>query len=830
MAPSKHKHFDIDASIVFQLGEDLITDVVQALVELAKNAYDADATYVKITVDTNSEVTDERSYFRGTKGFVLIEDNGTGMDDEAIQKGWLTISKSPKREMKRNNLTTSKGRTPLGDKGLGRLGAQRLGSNIELFTTQRGTSKTHHVGWNWQAFRKSQTLMQVPIEWETIEGSQRRGTRLLISGLREAEQWQGNAFDRVSSELSQMISPYSKFQDFSIQGTVNGKELELAEVSERVRKGAQVRYKLHFNEGTFRIDGRARLDLIRPNSKSDLESFEQLVDVDGGAAFFDYLESLNQAPRFSLKRSRSQSWFVEYSRQLAFDEIDKLERESKSESRPAPPFSPGPFTAEIDAFDLGAAAASKQSVFDTISEYRKHIKTISGVRIYRDGFGVRVDRDWLGLGKQWTGASSYYGLKPDNTLGYVAISARENAALVETTDREGFKDSPALRNFLRLFEVFVEFAHESQEFLRRGWLSFKKENERQIAAVSPATTPEELAESVSSGLKRVANYQQAIASTQTHLSNTSAESDATLKQLALDAAGNTVFVKQCKQVQNELRASFSEVQQLLEEVRNEVSQASRLHDVQRVVESQIAGIREQLLQGVEAMSLGLTTEVLAHEIANICDQLSSRNTEIGRYLSRNRVADEKLISYVEHVRSTTNGLRKQLSHLTPSLKYARSKRRLIELAPYLNELKEYHTSRWSTSPLSMRLEIIEPMSVKLNQGLLTQVLDNLILNSDYWLKEDIAAKRMDSGIITVRLAPPHILVFDNGIGIDPNVESSLFEPFVSCKRDGRGLGLFVAKQLLDSEGCEIRLRPRRNGFKRLFQFEIDLSECIQNDG
>ena len=41
-------HFEIHASVVFQLGESLITDSVQALTELVKNSYDADASYCKV--------------------------------------------------------------------------------------------------------------------------------------------------------------------------------------------------------------------------------------------------------------------------------------------------------------------------------------------------------------------------------------------------------------------------------------------------------------------------------------------------------------------------------------------------------------------------------------------------------------------------------------------------------------------------------------------------------------------------------------------------------------------------------------------------------------
>ncbi len=87
-------HFDIDASIVFQLGEDLITDVVQALVELVKNSYDADATHAKVTVNTEGAVPDERSFFPDAKGYILIEDNGVGMDAATLRQAWLRLTGS----------------------------------------------------------------------------------------------------------------------------------------------------------------------------------------------------------------------------------------------------------------------------------------------------------------------------------------------------------------------------------------------------------------------------------------------------------------------------------------------------------------------------------------------------------------------------------------------------------------------------------------------------------------------------------------------------------------------------------------------------------------
>ena len=98
--------------VVFQLGESLVTDPVQALLELVKNSYDADATFVSIDVDTHAGDG-------GLQGRITVVDNGIGMSKQTILDGWLTISVSPKAAMKKAGQTSARlHRVPLGDKGV----------------------------------------------------------------------------------------------------------------------------------------------------------------------------------------------------------------------------------------------------------------------------------------------------------------------------------------------------------------------------------------------------------------------------------------------------------------------------------------------------------------------------------------------------------------------------------------------------------------------------------------------------------------------------------------------------------------------------------------
>ena len=197
-------HFDIHASVVFQLGQDLITDEVQALVELVKNAYDADSTYAKVTVDTKAS-PGEGSAFPNALGYIRIEDNGTGMSPEDVRRGWLTISNSLKRAFKAQGMTTGRGRTPLGDKGLGRLGAQRLGYNMEIFTRPAGSPVEYHVSYSWRQFQSEELLSHVGVQFEELPPQREQGTTLIISDLNNSNIWVGDECHRTISELTSRV-------------------------------------------------------------------------------------------------------------------------------------------------------------------------------------------------------------------------------------------------------------------------------------------------------------------------------------------------------------------------------------------------------------------------------------------------------------------------------------------------------------------------------------------------------------------------------------------------------------------------------------------------
>ena len=332
---------------------------------------------------------------------------------------------------------------------------------------------------------------------------------------------------------------------------------------------------------------------------------------------------MKKAGLFSLEQLSDEGWFAQYKTNRYFDDLDGL---VSVEGKPA---NPGPFRGEIDFFSLGIESSSEQTVFDTAAKYRQLIGKLSGIRVYRDGFGVRVAPDWLDLGKQWTKGGSYYGLKPHNTLGYIAISARDNRQLEETTDREGFRNNPYYRNFYELLRQFVEFSGQAQAFLRRGWTEFQKAHKRALAQVPDDSKPEAISTSITNSLGKAAVYRSALSGISFRLRQSVESGREVVDALRLAGIGDG-HGEATPDNFAQLAKLVAEVEDINTRVEGYLAELSQLETKSVVLTDQIGSLREQIQQVHEIIALGLTAEALSHEIDNVASQLAQRNQQLVR--------------------------------------------------------------------------------------------------------------------------------------------------------------------------------------------------------
>jgi len=825
MSQRLEEHFRIDPVVVFKLGQELISDELQALLELVKNSYDADASYVRVRIDTQG--MPERLILEDDlerPGFIEIDDDGTGMDLESVRNGWLLIARSQKAEFKEQRRETAKGRTPLGDKGLGRLGAQRLGWGLQLETKTEKEKQALVVAFSWEDFFTASTLDEVDVRVERRATEKPHGTKIVVSELERPEQWRGEkSITQLQKGLSQVISPYEGVAGFTIAIEVDGIGIDLQTINRRVLDTSHLHYDILFDGKKLKLKGKAALSLFRPSGSDKRDAFAKYVEADNGAEFYQRLLGTSAAESFKLKKG-SGRWFVTFEQTQALGSVVAGLPLDKDGELP----NPGPFRSEIDSFDLAGGDDERLEVFGKLKPYREFIKELAGIRVYRDGFAVRVDRDWLGLGKEVTSGRSFYSLKPETTLGYVALTARDNSQLVEKTDREGFNETLSYRALRALMDSFLGFTGEVQEALRREFAAYFKEKVEAEADVPDGSSAEEVSKEIDSTLKEAGAAKDKVDSSQSRINEALGAAEAA----AADNSGSAeVRAQRMAQAAEKLRVTVEQSQSALNEVRDVLARIETVEAKNKLVREQVIQLREQLDQSVETMGLGLTAEALSHEMFNIADNLAGRTKALAQELDKGKVSDREVKRYVAHVRATVDALRKELGHFSPSMRYVRERRERINMLTFAEDLAAYYSDHWQDDGISIKVKdsSTQPFTVFGGRGRLTQVFDNLLLNSKYWI--GVARKQgdIDRGQISVQLKRPLVIVSDNGPGVEPSAEDLLFDPFVTRKPrgSGRGLGLFISRQLLESDGCSIELGPKRNANDRRYEFHLNLSGMLE---
>jgi signal transduction histidine kinase len=806
----QHLPFEVDASVVFQLGESLISDEVQALLELIKNAYDADATSVDVSIEGVGEAADPTSQPR-----IRVSDNGCGMTEDDIRRGWLNISASLKRDLKRKGGVTSGGRTPLGDKGLGRLSTQRLGDDLEIVTRPKGLGTEYEVSFRWSAFGKVKHVGDVRATVRTRPAQRSAGTTLTINGLSSPQYWATrDARDYVEKELSQLLSPYGDVQKFAVGVTINGEALNLLRIPEGVRKASQLHFGLEFRDTTLVVTGGLRLAFFEPAARSSAEDrseYATFIAADEGLGLRDAILSRSQSADWQIRPGDREPWYLSFAFERALDDV-------RPQLLGGNVANPGPFRGEVDAFEVEAAADELGDAFSTSVDLRRYMRDISGIRVYRDGFGIRVDDDWLNLRRQWSGGRSWYSLRPDNTFGYIAIGAKDNAVLEEKTDREGFRVNPYYVNFHAILVDFVSQSGRLLNLLGRTKVDYIRQRRQTTAPETIGKSPEEIATEIGGRLASAAGHERSLEAASLRLSVDVIEAEAISPEVPSGELTTAI---------ERLAEGVRGAQGALDEARRYLAEVSSASELMSLLRHQIEDLRDQMEKMYEMVGLGLTAEVLSHEILQVTDQLTHRTSRIRDAVGRD--GDKHVLSYIAYVDSAMAALRKQLAYLAPSLRYVRERRDDIELADFLANFAEFHRERLAPTGINLSLNTATGTVLRVNQGKLTQIFDNLLLNSEYWLREQGRLRPGEDRTITIEAQGPIVRYSDSGPGIPASVEGSLFEAFVTTKgrAKGRGLGLYIVRQFLAAEGCSIALDPVRNAAGRLYQFRLDLSGMVK---
>ena len=422
--------------LLISIGRDLIRNVHSALLELVKNAYDADASRVKIEIVANQAKKNVK---------IVVSDDGHGMTFDTVVNKWMVPATGDKKTRKRS----PGGRIMQGRKGVGRFASAVLGNDVFLESVNNGSKASVYLEWN--RFENAAFLDDVDVLVETKSTREKNGTRLTMDGDASfLAQWDTDQIDDLKFELKKMISP----------------------IPVRVVAGD--------DSGN---------DISREfNIELSVRGFETIHDID---------EEIAPFPLYDLYDYKISGWVkangegkLEYSAQKAKNiQSETIPWGEKSKVKPTGCgdlyFDIRVYDREVPAIEalIGRGLKDEAGNFVGKNAAKELLNKANGVGVYRNGFRISPlgdpDFDWLKLNERRI-QNPTTRIGSNQVIGCVQIQSEEYSHLEEKSARDGLKENEP---YLRLIEITQLVIKELEE--RRYKYRLQAELSRSNAKIEP---------------------------------------------------------------------------------------------------------------------------------------------------------------------------------------------------------------------------------------------------------------------------------------------------------------------------------------------------------
>lgn len=719
---SKPLKFKPYARLLTMLGDQLIKNERIALVEVIKNSYDADASWVKVTFEGFNG-----NFEANANSKILIEDDGFGMTRDIIENHWVNPATPVKLIGKKTNQMTEKGRVIQGEKGIGRFALLKLGRKLEITTRTANSDVELVLELDLTTYNKdflgddgepkflediNLSLKEVrppkaivPQELELGVRTVRRpayGTRIEISHLESP--WSRSKVEHVYKDLVRL-------QSIFIPEDAAGQSL-----SEK------------FDVSIFRNE------VFEPFSEKYRVALENLIQNNAVHRIEDgKYDEVKKEFTFSLNGAKTRLGLgdpeisgLTIFRKYFGEEGQKLQAHGTS---------CGSFSFAFFVFDFSADA---KGPFQLDAEEKKLIKE-HRIYLYRDGIRVYPygdpEDDWLGIDIYRGTVRASEFLSNDQVLGYVNITQAGNPRLRDKTNREGLIDEgEATSDFVELLRIVLAWVRKKPYAQYRSNLGSSKEIE-------------------------------------------------IFKAQKVDKALDDVV---------DLPAATPEVKRQVAEIRR-LYQAERKYLVQRAETTEhLAGV-------------GLSVETASHDlmsamqqVVKVMDGLISQTRRAGE------LNKEVMFRELSSMRGMLSFVQSQIQDLQLLFKSTKQRRKDIRVKDVLEKVIRIFSAALNRDRITVQIEeTLTPLVAKTTDAVLLQLFLNLFDNASYWLKSVTTTRE-----ISILLdGDEGVLIFsDTGPGIRNDDAPYIFDPFYTGRgEEGRGLGLYIARQLLERHEYGIEL-------------------------
>ena len=698
------------ARLLTMLGDQLIKNERIALVELIKNAYDADADRVEVRFeDFNSNMS------HNDRSRIVVQDDGTGMKFETIRTQWMNPAAPHKflDKLDGSGETLGKKRIIQGEKGIGRFAVLKLGRSIQVTTRPQEADFETVLTYDFSQFdddfvsenkiRKDIFLDEIEIECLQSNPAKfpgtAHGTEIEIKNLKGV--WNNNTIEQLCRDVSNLTDPVSRITSrkasnrFEISIYCNGKLRSVEEESMETL--------------TSLIEDKPVLN-IRGCFRSEENDF-----------FFNPETGFE---RVSLQDPKFMGLWVWRRRFDKCDADTALRQEYRC----------GNFAFQFYIFDFARGLAGRYS----LNQQDKNLLKEHRIYLYRDGMRVYPygdpDDDWLNIDvTRGTGRVGDF-FSNDQVIGWIEITQKGNPDLRDKTSREGLIETGgAAGDLIFLVQIFLSYLKQ-YHFARHQ----QKQRQRNVA------------------------------------------------QFLRDG----VVVQHLEELKEELEKKGHKPRAL------EVGKIKKEYEQEKKYLLQRAELTEDLA------GVGLSVEMASHDIM----LLLNRAQDIGRRLARagRMVGEDEIQGHADLLVGVLQQVVDGMQDVQILFKSSRRRRKVLRVESVLDKIHQIYKSLLEKRQI--RYQKVKfgssPLTANTTDGVVMQVLINLFDNASYWLATVDPASREIR--VTVNGEQGELIFSDNGPGVDREDLPYIFEPFYSGKgQEGRGLGLYIARQLLERHSYRI---------------------------
>lgn len=863
----EYRKIIINPRVISHLGKDLITTSDVAITELIKNSFDAKASDIRLHIfdeftevqhhnNFQFEVPAEISTFLAdqikSQAVFVIEDNGIGMNDEQLNMGFLEIGTDIKLKAHENML---------GEKGIGRLAAQRLGSGLLIETSSAEDDYATITFINWGKIGYIQEADKVPsVKIKKVAGNY---TRLWIFDINlqdyiEVPQQLRFDFDEeinipinrdLKSSINFLISPYSDSKKTIISMYYGKKELnvdfnvEMLQLAESTHlfdlyldesNEICLRYSLNLRPWFLERVHRA---MVKP------EAFKRLKK--SHVFYAELLEVNRERIAAVLNKTMCEKEILK----ILGDIYDVLYEKAISNKEDRNEYSMKcaqnllnnlhtivPVKGEIYSFKQNYAIG-EHIIIESVNEIRKpdfkialselkdFLTENNGIKLYRGRYRIgylgNKESDWIKLQQFRTKGQQWYRFDLGNTLGFVSLTDEKQKYIREISSRLDIIENDTSAAFKTMINVifnklFYELNRSANNILRvifeeQGLLgeSLKKQvkkNKNDIVGVSQKS------QTVSKNLEKA------------------------IELIKVQCKNDTIN----KEVVEKIGIIMQETAEHINEEKKIQKQAFVLLNE---ATEQLKTVEVEMYNNFKLMANGLITETITHELDSVCK--TSRVVDVTPHFEfiKDYFVEKKEIGIFN-------------KHINPIHKsYDAISNKMLDVGNLYNFLEKTFIRKGTYDEFEYQniCDLVENIVENMGRlkeekiqiecltgdlvwfvpkGVLIHVFYNLFTNALFWIdrrrkyaQDDTSYKStMFDKIVIEKLSDVEVVVYDTGTGVIRNMEDVLFQPLESGKpnHEGRGMGLYIVQQLLRSFSADIQLLNERNQYNNRYKFLISL--------